>query len=277
MIHQKKGTRALWAVAFTAAPIGALAGPLAPQFSCSNTGQLDSISWPSGDSVISKGLVAMEFGTDTTTKETSVPLTCNANWNGTQQPINASWDIEQVAPDAAVLTAAGTKTDMPPAGNYVIADAELAPADSFSINFGVFHPGKMGFNFVPVTTKVDYEAQLTVPGFKTEPQIWVTDYYLDLDAENPATGNLIYQDYLGVQVITVEPLTGTSAFSLNNLGELIFDPPVNGPTMVNLLSARDPSVPEPATLALMAAGLLGMAAVTLRRKKDGSGGGEPEA
>lgn len=268
MILQNKKRRALWTVAFAAAPIGiAHATTLnAPLGQCNASSQLTSIGW-ADQSVVSDqgaGIAATELGTSPIyTKGSPSP----------RVPFQCSYNL--------IVNKLGT------GGSNVFATAALTQGDAFEIDFGtIYNPqlftklGSVTLHFVP-----QYTGYTVSSGFSTLKTLQVTtDFNLYWDAVDPLTNQLLYQDYLGVQVISgASALSSgamTSDFFLNSSNQFVFEAPIAGSTQVNLLDAPPPapstSVSEPASLALMAAGLAGLAALVRKRKKTDSGG-EPEA
>ena len=173
------------------------------------------------------------------------------------------------------LTRIKRDTGVSAPGASVFATATRNAGHAFAIDFGAFNgrgmlQTKEWVRLTPVFTAASY----TLAGYGTAGgkatvygQSVVTYFDLYLDASNPDTHRPLYQDYLGVQVISGSSVLGSQdrffvgGFNGHKGGQLMFDPSFCGTTTVNLLSSPDPalmrasaSVPEPGTLAQAARG-----------------------
>lgn len=283
MIHQKKkkGSRALWAVAFAAAPVGAYASPITnlPMHSCNSDGQLDRISWQNESNQVKNG---SSNETYVGSKNTVLGVTVRGLETKGGDTVTVPFDCVQTTKGGIGGSLTGSKMH----GANVFATAGLTKGESFSIDFGpLYQTDSQIKGGGESKTKIDFDPTFTAFAYETlkdskGQQEWVTDFNLDLEAIEPGTkSDVLFQDFLGVQVISGESeLYSKNLLFFNDLGQLIFDPAIDGGTTVNLYSSplSPPAVPEPASLALIVAGLIGMAAFG-RRKKDESDGGEPGA
>jgi len=295
MLRQKKHRRALWAAAFAAAPIGAHAGPVAPGASCTAQGELSTIQWGQGPVLSGNGsfIGATESSGFEVTKATDsggngYDLTQLKSTGGAQTqtvPFACGFDLNKIKSDSGV----------PTPGASIFATATLSSGSAFAIDFGAFNGRgilhtKELVDFTPVFTAASY----TLSGYGlarskggASGQTVVTDFNLYLDATTPYTTQPLYQDYLGVQVISGTSVLGSTnrffvgGFNGHKGGQLIFDPSFSGTATVNLLTSPDPaltgasaSVPEPGTLALLGAGFIGLLAALRRRKGPEDGGSE---
>ena len=294
MLRQKRHRRALWAVAFAAAPIGAHAGALAPGASCNAQGELSTISWGVDPILTGNGSVI-----GATVSSTSWDLTQLMNPAGGSAPNlqegSASAQTATV-PFHCTFDLVGLMGDggAPAPGSDVFATASLSSGSAFAIDFGPFNGNAIAktkdvVDLTPAFTAASYTLSAAGPGaLKGNPssQTVVTDFNLYLDASSPQTQQPLYQDYLGVQVISsASALSGSDRFFVGSLNgnkgsRLIFDPSFSGSATVNLLTSPDPaltgapsSVPEPGTLALLGAGFIGLLGAVLRRRKRSDDGG----
>ncbi|MGC8520028.1 MAG: PEP-CTERM sorting domain-containing protein [Steroidobacteraceae bacterium] len=309
MLRQKKHRRALWAAAFAAAPIGAHAGPVAPNFSCNAQGELSTIQWGQDPVLTGNGSVIAvtesggEFTKGTNGGSTGYDLTQTKGSTGgstgydltqtkgtgaaqTQSvPFMCGFDLTKIKGDSAAVTP----------GANIFASATLNSGSAFAIDFGTFTGRGMAYtkeavDFTPVFTAASYTLSgygpIQTKGGVSSPSV-VTDFNLYLDATNAATHQPLYQDYLGVQVISGSSVLGSAdQFFVSGLGDyktsqLLFDPAFSGTATVNLLTSPDPaltgassSVPEPGTLALLGAGFIGLLAALRRRKRPEDGESE---
>ena len=193
------------------------------------------------------------------------------------------------------LTRIKRDTGVSAPGASVFATATRNAGHAFAIDFGAFNgrgmlQTKEWVRLTPVFTAASY----TLAGYGTAGgkatvygQSVVTYFDLYLDASNPDTHRPLYQDYLGVQVISGSSVLGSQdrffvgGFNGHKGGQLMFDPSFCGTTTVNLLSSPDPalmrasaSVPKPGTLALLGAGFIGLLSALRRRMRPEDGGSE---
>ncbi len=296
MLRQKRHRRALWAVAFAAAPIGAHAGTVAPGASCNGQDEVSTIQW-GGDPILTGngsfiGATVSRTGWDLSSLKSpggGSELNLQSGSGGGQSvtvPFQCTFNLVGLTGD----------TGVPAPGSDVFATASLSSGSAFAIDFGPFNGSAMArtkdvVDLTPAFTATSYTLSAAGPGaLKGTPsnQTVVTDFNLYLDAPSPQTPQPLYQDFLGVQVISsASALSGHDRFFVGSLNgnkgsQLIFDPSFSGSATVNLLTSPDPaltgapsSVPEPGTLALLGAGFIGLLGAVLRRRKrsdDGESG-----
>lgn len=294
MLRQKRHRRALWAVAFAAAPIGAHAGALAPGASCNAQDEVSTISW--GVDPILTGNGSFIGATVSSTGWDLTQLKNAAGGSGLNLQSGAGGNESVTVPFQCTFNLVGLKGDtgVPAPGSDVFATASLSSGSAFAIDFGPFNGSAIAktkdvVDWTPAFTAASYTLSAAGPGtLKGNPssQTVVTDFNLYLDASSPQTQQPLYQDYLGVQVISsASALSGSDRFFVGSLNgskgsQLIFDPSFSGSATVNLLTSPDPaltgapsSVPEPGTLALLGAGFIGLLGAVLRRRKRSEDGG----
>lgn len=284
MLRQKKHRPALWAVAFAAAPIGAHAGAINPPVNkCTSQNRLGEIAWSGAPVLRGNGV------TIGATELRSGGSTSELNKGGGPLP-------NPTVPFVCVHDITGLKGGVAP-GNVasIFATTTLGQGNAFLIDFGAFSQSgptdsKLPVEFTPElrsTSTYEYTVSHEIPtkfGVRTTTQTVVTtDFNLYLDATDPSTNQLLWQDYLGVQVNSgASALSGSDRFYVSTpskgdqgVSQLIFDPTYSGLTTVNLLRSPDPlvptssTVPEPGTLSLFASGLAGLLLLVLRGRRKG--------
>jgi PEP-CTERM motif len=143
--------------------------------------------------------------------------------------------------------------------------------DGFSISFGQLPAVQDNYELKYELKLESFDYKLADTSFKI-PDLTYSDFNLYLYVDKlEANGGILseYKDYLGVQVISQfgSALSTDDKWFVDTSGNLIFDPVIPGGSAEIRLLAAPENIPEPATLALVGAGLAGIATGLRRRHK----------